>query len=167
MEIFFSWNVEIQGKFVYILIEKVGSSEISQTPLEGRGQFRYSISPDTKFSLSVQAGAGGYGGVPGEFLVGEYYPNPFNPSTRVSLRLPAESIVSMTVYNLLGEIVSTSAGQQYTAGDHHLEWSAQRPDGSPLSSGVYFIGLTAVPANSVEGGRDQVFRAVRKVALVR
>ncbi len=166
-EILFSWDVEIQGNFVYILIEKVGTLELSETPLTGRGQFRFSVSPDSKFSLSVRSGAGGDGGVPGEFLVGECYPNPFNPSTRVSLRLPSESTVALTVYNLLGEIVSTSAGRQYAAGDHQLEWSARRPDGSQLSSGVYFIRLTAVPADDRGGGRDQVFHAVRKVALLR
>lgn len=166
-EIIFSWNVEIQGKFVYILVEKVGSRVRSETLMEGGGQLRFSVSSDTKFSLSVRTGADGNGGVPGEFLVGECYPNPFNPSTRVSLRLPFESTVSLTVFNLLGEIVATSAGRPYAAGEHHLEWSARRPDGSQLGSGIYFIGITAVPANGVEAGRDRVYRAVRKVALVK
>lgn len=99
--------------------------------------------------------------------MGYCYPNPFNPSTRVTFALPSASNVSLTIYNLLGEIVSTSAGHQYAAGEHVYEWSARSDDGTPLGSGVYFIALTAIPE---PGTGEQVlptFRAVRKAALVR
>ncbi len=112
----------------------------------------------------MKAGAANYRA---GFAMGDCYPNPFNPSTRVTFALPSTSTVSLTIYNLLGEIVSTSAGRQYPAGEHVFEWSARSDDGMPLGSGVYFIALTAIPG---PGAGEQVlptFRAVRKAALVR
>jgi hypothetical protein len=163
-EIFFSWHVEIQENFDYILIEKAGTQEDSKALLKGDGSVSITISPESGIFLKIVPRGIGNGETPAAFSMGEFYPNPFNPSTRVLLTLPSESEVSYTIYNLLGEKIVSSADHDYGAGVHTLEWDARRGDGTPIGSGVYFFDLTAV-AGPDAGGRT--FRAVRKVALVR
>jgi FG-GAP-like repeat/Secretion system C-terminal sorting domain len=72
-------------------------------------------------------------------LLAEYtsqvvHPNPFNPSTQISLTLPSASLLEVTVYNISGQRVATLANGQFCAGSHSFTF-----DGSLLSSGIYFV----------------------------
>ncbi|MBD3258877.1 T9SS type A sorting domain-containing protein, partial [candidate division GN15 bacterium] len=67
----------------------------------------------------------------------ENYPNPFNPSTQISFALPVASRVRLTVYNVLGQVVTTLIDQDLPAGDYETTWHAERN-----ASGVYFYRLT-------------------------
>jgi hypothetical protein len=166
-KIFFSWDVEIQHYFDYILIEKAGTQEVSKTRLSGGGVIGFSPSPESKYFLRVLPRGIGSSGTPRGFTISGWYPNPFNPTTRVALTVPSEAEVSYTVYDILGEVVSSSASHVYPAGEHVLEWSAVGNDGSPLGSGVYFIDVIAVPRGGDRSGSARTFRSTGKVAYVR
>ena len=71
---------------------------------------------------------------PGAFVLEAAYPNPFNPSTSVSLSMPSEGYVSVKAYNLVGQVVGVLAEGSLSAGLHTMSW-----DASDLSSGVYLI----------------------------
>ncbi len=64
------------------------------------------------------------------------YPNPFNPSTNVSFRLPERSYLEIEVFTILGQRVATLASQEFEAGSHTLQWNASR-----YASGVYLLRL--------------------------
>ena len=65
------------------------------------------------------------------------YPNPFNPSLTVSYSLPSETTVSISIYNMLGERVSTLINERYiTSGYHRVSW-----DASAFPSGMYFVKI--------------------------
>ncbi len=67
------------------------------------------------------------------------YPNPFNPSTNIAFALKANSRVSITVYNVIGQKVRTLTDRSYSAGGpYNTIFSAEG-----LSSGVYFVRLIA------------------------
>lgn len=66
------------------------------------------------------------------------YPNPFNSSTRIRLSLPQPAAVDLTIYDLLGRVVTTLAHGYLSAGPHEFSWSA------PAASGTYFCRLEAV-----------------------
>jgi len=68
-------------------------------------------------------------------LVGNF-PNPFNPTTTIRFDLAKESNVSLTIYNIMGEVVSTLIDQKMSAGKHKINF-----DASQLSSGIYFYQL--------------------------
>lgn len=67
------------------------------------------------------------------------YPNPFNPSTAIKFALPKNSMVTIKIYNLLGEeILSLIKNEFRTAGNHSITF-----DGTNFSSGVYFYRIIA------------------------
>ena len=66
------------------------------------------------------------------------YPNPFQNSTRIMFQLPQQSHVVLEVYTVLGNRVAEITDQNYEAGQHLLEWNAQK-----LSSGMYFLKMKA------------------------
>jgi len=75
---------------------------------------------------------------PIDFELGQNYPNPFNPSTVITFNLPDASDVTLTVYNMLGQRITTLINQPMTAGTHRIDF-----DASNLSSGVYLYRIQA------------------------
>jgi hypothetical protein len=71
--------------------------------------------------------------VPTIFSVNQNYPNPFNPSTKISYNVPKSGLVKITVFDILGNMVTVLANEVQNPGRHELVWNA-----SSLSSGVYF-----------------------------
>ncbi len=61
------------------------------------------------------------------------YPNPFNPSTRLSFSLPRAADVTLTLFDVTGRRVATLVNENFSAGTHSLTWTASR-----VSSGTYF-----------------------------
>ncbi|MBI5474051.1 MAG: DUF1939 domain-containing protein [Ignavibacteriae bacterium] len=78
------------------------------------------------------------GSVPTVYALRQNYPNPFNPATTIRYELPAESKVSLTVFNALGEVVQSLVNDTQQAGFYEVQ-----VDGSRLASGMYFYRLHA------------------------
>ncbi|MGB5872379.1 MAG: T9SS type A sorting domain-containing protein [Bacteroidota bacterium] len=76
--------------------------------------------------------------LPQSYSLHQNYPNPFNPGTTIEYALPRSSYVTLKVYNLLGEEVTTLASGEYAPGVFEVIW-----DASEMPSGVYFYRLTA------------------------
>jgi hypothetical protein len=71
-----------------------------------------------------------------QFSVGNY-PNPFNPTTTISITLPVKTMVDLIIYNALGqEVVRLVKGEHLNAGSYEYNW-----DASSLPSGIYFYHL--------------------------
>ncbi|MCB2211235.1 S8 family serine peptidase [bacterium] len=84
--------------------------------------------------------------LPTEFEVAPPWPNPFNPSTAISIGLPEPAELDVAVYDLLGrEVARLSNRQPRQAGYHRLVW-----DASGHASGVYFIRVNAGPHEAVK-----------------
>jgi photosystem II stability/assembly factor-like uncharacterized protein len=84
--------------------------------------------------------------VPGEFVLFNNYPNPFNPSTTISFQLPATSFVSLKIYDVTGKEVETIFSGKLKAGIHQYKWNAKGlasgiSAGGRYASGVYFYRL--------------------------
>ena len=66
------------------------------------------------------------------------YPNPYNPETTISFDLPRTSEVTLKIFNILGEHVTTLVSKRLLAGNHQYKWNA-----GSLASGVYLYRLEA------------------------
>lgn len=71
-------------------------------------------------------------GVPERFALSQNYPNPFNPSTMIRFALPSASLVSVKVYNILGEEVAELVDGVLPQGYHETAFDARS-----LASGTY------------------------------
>jgi len=81
--------------------------------------------------------------VPGTFALEQNYPNPFNPTTLVTYSIPQGSHVTIEVFNILGQKVTTLFDGMQVTGTHSIAWNAQNERGSVLGSGVYFLRMQA------------------------
>lgn len=72
------------------------------------------------------------------FSLDQNYPNPFNPSTTIEYTIPANSFVSLKIYDMLGREISEVIHKEQNAGHYITFWNA-----SNYSSGVYFYKLAA------------------------
>ena len=94
-------------------------------------------------------------GKPKEFQLSQNYPNPFNPSTTISYSLPDAGFVSLKVYSLLGQEVSTLVNRVQESGNHSIRFNADK-----LPSGVYLYRL------NVQSGKGQI-SYIRKMILLK
>ena len=83
--------------------------------------------------------------LPKEYSISQNYPNPFNPSTTISYALPKSEMVTIRVYNILGQVVRTLVNQNQSAGTHTISFKAD-----DLTSGIYFYSIQAGSFNQVK-----------------
>jgi hypothetical protein len=75
--------------------------------------------------------------LPEEYLLDIYnYPNPFNPSTKIVYTLPKVSEVEISIYNTLGQKITTLFNGISQAGKHELIFLKTN-----MSSGVYIYEI--------------------------
>lgn len=81
--------------------------------------------------------------VPGSFALNQNYPNPFNPTTEISFSIPNRGHVELSVYNSLGQRVTTLVDGVRDGGDQTVTWNGTDQSGNSVASGVYFYRLKA------------------------
>jgi hypothetical protein len=85
------------------------------------------------------------------YELSQNYPNPFNPSTVISFAIPASGLVTLKVFNLLGEEVAKLVNGIKKAGNYKVSFNA-----SNLASGVYIY--------KIQAGK---FSAAKKMMLIK
>lgn len=70
------------------------------------------------------------------------YPNPFNPETTIPYALSSDAIVSLTIYNIAGQVVRKLVdGEALAAGQYQAVWDGRSESGASVASGMYFYLL--------------------------
>lgn len=88
---------------------------------------------------------------PAKYSLNQNYPNPFNPSTVISYTLPKEGMVTLKVYNILGQQVKILVDEYKSSGTYKVNF-----DAGNLPSGVYFYAI-----------RSSGFSSVKKMMLIK
>jgi len=91
------------------------------------------IIPDTTPDIA-------YKGLPSRVVLEQNVPNPFNPSTTITFRLPARSAYRLTILDAAGRALRRFEAQA-AAGIVQVEWNGQDDRGHSLGSGLYFYKL--------------------------
>jgi hypothetical protein len=84
--------------------------------------------------------------LPSTISLGQNYPNPFNPTTIITFSIPqsmANSLVELSIYNLIGQKVKQLLREKMPAGNFATRWDGTSESGGVVASGVYFYRLTA------------------------
>jgi hypothetical protein len=118
-----------------------GMSKIAweDTRNDGGGIYAQNINWDGTFGVPVGISPVS-GNIPDKFSLSQNFPNPFNPSTKINVSIPAgeSGNIKLEVYDALGRLISTLINGKMNAGLYELTWNA-----SNIPSGVYFYTLTA------------------------
>ncbi|MBW6513444.1 MAG: carboxypeptidase regulatory-like domain-containing protein [Candidatus Syntrophosphaera sp.] len=76
------------------------------------------------------------------FSLAQNHPNPFNPSTRITISLAkAHQTAHLRIYNAKGQLVKTLLSGIQPAGVQNLVWDGRDDFGKPVSSGIYLYRL--------------------------
>jgi len=97
--------------------------------------------------------------LPNDYALEQAYPSPFNPTTTIRYQLPLDSRVTLTVYNVLGEVVGVLKDEVQGAGYKSVVWNAS----SGVASGMYFYRLEATALTDP----SKTFTQVRKVLFLK
>jgi hypothetical protein len=88
---------------------------------------------------------------PVQYALLQNHPNPFNPSTIITFSVPARTEVSLKIFDILGNEITTLLREELNAGKHEVEFNAVN-----LANGVYFYEM-----------KTSSFRAVKKLVLMK
>ncbi|MBC8375108.1 MAG: T9SS type A sorting domain-containing protein [FCB group bacterium] len=83
--------------------------------------------------------------IPNEFALNQNFPNPFNPSTRITYALPEPVEVSIMIYDVLGREVVNLVSESQTAGNKDIVWDGTNKFGNQVSTGMYLYMIQAGP----------------------
>ena len=76
------------------------------------------------------------GTLPTDFSLSQNFPNPFNPTTKITFSVKHAGLSTVKVYDLLGREIATVLNENLAAGNYTIEWN-----GTNLASGVYFYQM--------------------------
>ena len=89
--------------------------------------------------------------IPQTYVLYQNYPNPFNPYTSIKFDLPKSSKVQVSIFNSLGENVTTLVNEILQPGKYQYIWKPKN-----LPSGLYFYTI-----------KTKDFQSVKKMLLVK
>ena len=141
----------------YELADGATGELLCEGSLESRDSVRVEDNSIGRLLLRVPGGTG----VPNEFALWQNFPNPFNPSTTIRFALPVESLLTIEIFNLLGQCVRNLTAGKREAGYHTVVWDGSTDAGLSLGSGVYLLHLKA------NGADGRSFSSVQKLLLLK
>jgi|SRR3989304_2110128 len=101
--------------------------------------------------------------LPLSFELYQNFPNPFNPSTTILFDLPWQSRVTVAVFDLLGQRVTTLVNDEKSPGRYSVVWYGRDENRAHVASGVYFYRIQAESL----GGRKETFVRTKKLLILK
>jgi hypothetical protein len=101
---------------------------------------------------------------PTEYALNQNYPNPFNPTTTISFDLPKDALVTLKIYNILGQEVATLLNRELLSGGSTQEMQF---DARNLATGVYFYRMIAEGIDDNGMTTADVFTQTKKMMLIK
>ena len=96
-----------------------------------------------EFDLSQMSTDNDQSQSPGRFSISQNYPNPFNPTTEIKYELPNETLVNITIYDVMGRKINALVNKEQSAGSYSLQWDATNSVGEAVPAGMYIYTIQA------------------------
>lgn len=94
-----------------------------------------------RFKPTPTGSSGSLPTLPEKFALGQNFPNPFNPVTKIPFRLDQAGKVSIAVYDVNGKLVNTLVDSMVSMGQHSVSWNGSDFAGKLLAGGIYFYRM--------------------------
>lgn len=82
-------------------------------------------------------------GIPVSYRLDQNYPNPFNPTTAIQYGIEKEGLVTLKIYNILGQEVITLVNKKQTQGNYQLTWNGRDKYSRPVPNGLYIYQIVS------------------------
>jgi hypothetical protein len=82
-------------------------------------------------------------GIPTTFELYPNYPNPFNPSTQISFQIAKRANISLDIFSILGQHITTLVKGDYEPGKYTTGWNGVDKFNNSVPSGIYMLRLRA------------------------
>ena len=136
-----------------------GQYHFSSSGSEQRYPFRMIVGEQDAVAREIES----LGLVPDQYKLDQNTPNPFNPITSIRISLPEQAIVTIKIFNILGEEIAVlTEGSAFGAGFHRLIWNGKTSAGLSAPTGIYFYQADI----KNDSGRS-LFHESRKMLLVK
>ncbi len=116
---------------------------LSQSEMNDLVEYLKSLGDEGDFPTSAGGGNAPSGTLPQSFILGDNYPNPFNPSTAIEYQLPQASDVTIAIYSITGQLVRTLVNERQSAGHYTVVWDGRTDAGQSAATGPYFYRMRA------------------------
>ncbi len=128
------WSVNIYDNGDFNIVYDLSSAQMANILAMGAANVNCPVVLNESSSAVEQFG----NTLPTGYELAQNFPNPFNPSTTIRFSLPESDLVSIKIYNSIGENIAELVNQVLTAGSYSVEWNAEN-----IPSGIYFYNLTS------------------------
>jgi hypothetical protein len=88
--------------------------------------------------------------IPNTFILYQNFPNPFNPSTTIYVRVSKGESFTLFIYNVLGERIRALYAGRGNGDTQSIIWDGKNDAGIRVSSGVYFYQIRAVSSVAIK-----------------
>lgn len=79
--------------------------------------------------------------LPIQISLGPAFPNPCNPSTTISYQIPEAGRMSLRLYSMLGQLVTTLVDREVATGKHSVVWDGRNERGEFVATGVHLYRM--------------------------
>jgi hypothetical protein len=105
--------------------------------------------------------------MPTEFKLHQNYPNPFNPETTIEYDLPNVCLVTVEIFNTVGQRIRLVSSHVQGPGRLTVMWNGRDDQGQAMVSGVYFYKVTASAVENKESDQQIQFQETKKMLFVK
>jgi len=142
----------------FIFADQLGKSSTA-TKLVGEGRAKesvYGYALEQEYGLTEEMISEHEGVMPATFSLWQNYPNPFNPTTTISYLLAQDEEVTLSIWNLSGQLVRELVHEVQPDGSYSATWDGRDGAGKLVANGVYLYQIRAGD-----------FRSARKMVLMK
>lgn len=146
-----SWNIQKFPEGNSLILINRETNTVIDMLAQSSFEFNYQGITEFEILLNNATSVNKNQALPVDYAISQNYPNPFNPVTTINYQLPKESHVTISVFNLRGQLVETLISSKQPAGYYQVNWNA-----SGAGTGMYLYRIVAGD-----------YRAVKKCIVVK